>query len=219
MKSFTSFLVVLILPSLLWAQGVRIKVISVHDGDTLTAVGVENSTRYKVRLMGVDTPEMDFMKASQGDVAIAARDYLRSLIPEDGVVILGDDSETDKHGRILGHIVTTDLDINLEMLKQGWGVLYFIYPFKKRLVSDFSEASREAFENHRGLFSEQYIGTEAPYDFRMRAQNLTGRNWVGDLESKKVVSQEEIASIPIWKRVFFPSLETARQYGYSLPIN
>ncbi|MFV3409608.1 thermonuclease family protein [Bdellovibrio bacteriovorus] len=215
MKNLSVLFIVLLLPSFLWAQGARIKVLSVHDGDTLTAVDVSNNTRVKVRLMGVDTPEVDFMKETQGDVALAARDFLRSLIPEDGIITLSEDSQIDKHGRILGRLLNGKTDINLEMLKNGWGMIYFIYPFEKRVASDYSKASKEAYDNRLGVFSNDYRDTQEPYQFRMRVQKQVGRNPVGDLELKKVVPPEEINKIPVWKRVFFPNYEMAYQNGYN----
>ncbi|WP_374035829.1 thermonuclease family protein [Bdellovibrio bacteriovorus] len=215
MKNLSVLFIVLLLPSLLWAQITRIKVLSVHDGDTLTAVDVSNNTRVKVRLMGVDTPEVDFMKETQGDVALAARDFLRSLIPADGIITLSEDSQIDKHGRILGRLLNGKTDINLEMLKNGWGMIYFIYPFEKRVASDYSKASKEAYDNRLGVFSNDYRDTQEPYQFRMRVQKQVGRNPVGDLELKKVVPPEEINKIPVWKRVFFPNYEMAYQNGYN----
>ncbi|UXR63604.1 thermonuclease family protein [Bdellovibrio bacteriovorus] len=216
MKYLSYVFIVLLFPSFLWAQGTRIKVISVHDGDTLTAVGADDpSVRYKVRLMGVDTPEVDFMKETQGPVALAARDFLRSLIPTDGIIILSDDSQVDKHGRILGRLLVGNKDLNLEMLKNGWGMIYFIYPFEKRIVSDYSKASKEAFDNRRGVFSNDYRDTQEPYQFRMKVQKQVGRNPVGDLELKKILPPEEITKVPVWKRVFFPNYEMAYQNGYN----
>nr|BFD62936.1 thermonuclease family protein [Bdellovibrio sp. HM001]BFD66796.1 thermonuclease family protein [Bdellovibrio sp. HAGR004] len=216
MKYLSYVFIVLLFPSLLFAQGTRIKVISVHDGDTLTAVGAEDPTlRYKVRLMGVDTPEVDFMKETQGEVALAARDFLRSLIPADGIITLSDDSQVDKHGRILGRLLVGNQDLNMEMLKNGWGMIYFIYPFEKRIVSDYSRASKEAYDNRRGVFSNDYRQTQEPYQFRMKVQKQVGRNPVGDLELKKILPPEDINKIPVWKRVFFPNYEMAYQNGYN----
>lgn len=213
-KNIFSFLLILLLPLTLWAEGTRIRVISVHDGDTLTAIGVEDALRYKVRLMGVDTPEVDFQKETQGSAAISARDFLRSLIPADGIITLSPDSQYDKHGRVLGRLQSGSLDINQEMLRNGWGMIYFIYPFEKRIVSDYSKAAKEAFDQRRGLFSDDFAETEAPYLFRMRVQNFKSRNPVGDLELKKVYPPEDVHQVPVWKRVFFPNLDLAYQSGY-----
>lgn len=216
MKYLSYVFIVLLFPSLLFAQGTRIKVISVHDGDTLTAVSAEDPTlRYKVRLMGVDTPEVDFMKETQGEVALVARDFLRSLIPADGIITLSDDSQVDKHGRILGRLLVGNKDLNMEMLKNGWGMIYFIYPFEKRIVSDYSRAAKEAYDNRRGVFSNDYRQTQEPYQFRMKVQKQVGRNPVGDLELKKILPPEDINKVPVWKRVFFPNYEMAYQNGYN----
>lgn len=213
LRSF--FLLVLLLPSTLFAESLTLKVTSVHDGDTLTAIGVADSQKYKVRLMGVDTPEVDFYKNTQGDVSLKARDVLKSMVPEGSTVTLSDDSQVDKHGRVLGRLIKDGMDVNKEMLKQGWGVIYFIYPFEKRIVSEYSKAAKEAFDNRRGIFSNEYKGTEIPYQFRLRVRNQVGRNPVGDLEFKKVVSPDDVEKIPVWKRVFFPDFDLAYKNGYN----
>ncbi|MEK2645440.1 thermonuclease family protein [Bdellovibrio sp. BCCA] len=208
-------LLILLFPATLFAEGIRLKVVSVHDGDTLTAVGVDDDERYKVRLMGVDTPEVDFYKNTQGDVSLKARDALRAMAPEGSILILSEDSDVDKHGRILGRLLKDGKDLNEEMLRQGWGLIYFIYPFDKGVVSKFSKAAKEAFDNKRGVFSNEYKETEAPYLFRLRVRKQVGRNPVGDFELKKVLSPEDIEQIPVWKRVFFPDYDLAYKNGYN----
>lgn len=192
----------------------QIRVQNVHDGDTINAISLEDSKRLKIRLMGVDTPEVDFMNSTQGEVALAARDFLASMIPEDGIVTLSDDSQVDKHGRILGRILVGETDLNQEMLRNGWGYIYFIYPFEKRIVSDYSRAAQQGFENRVGVFSDLYRDTEAPYLFRMTVQNHVGRNPIGDFQTKKLYSSAQIEQIPPWRRVFFPNIELARKNGY-----
>lgn len=205
----------LLLPHLTFAKDIPVVVVSVHDGDTLTAVGVENNQKYKVRLLGVDAPEVDFFKKTQGDVALVARNFLRQLAPEgSSLTIVTDDNDIDKHGRILGRLVRDGLDINKEMLTQGWGVLYFIYPFDKRIVSDYIKSTKEAYDNHRGIFSTTYEDTETPYLFRLKARNQIGKNPIGDFELKRILAPEEIENIPIWKRVFFPDYQMAYRNGY-----
>ena len=192
----------------------QVRVQNVHDGDTLNAISLEDAKRLKIRLMGVDTPEVDFMNATQGEVALAARDFLASMIPADGIVTLSEDSQVDKHGRILGRILVGNTDLNEEMLRNGWGYIYFIYPFEKRIVSDYSRAAYQAYQNQAGVFSEQYRDTEAPYLFRMTVQNHVGRNPIGDLQTKKLYNSDQIDQVPAWRRVFFPSIDLARKNGY-----
>ena len=197
------------------AGALQVRVQSVHDGDTLTAVGVEDGVRYKIRLMGVDTPEVDFNTKSQGEAALRARDVLRELAPVDSVVTISEDSEKDRHGRILGLIISNGVDVNKEMLRQGWGYLYFIYPFDKGIVSDYVKVAREAYEHKRGVFSDEFAGLEEPYQFRMTVAFKKGRNPVGDFETKRLYKAEDLQSIPVWKRVFFPNAEFAQANGYN----
>ncbi|MNK96683.1 Endonuclease YhcR precursor [compost metagenome] len=198
----------------LQAAELQVRVQSIHDGDTLTAIGVEDGQRYKIRLMGVDTPEVDFNSKSQGDAAFKARDFLIELVPLNSVISISEDSEKDKHGRILGLIISNGVDVNKEMLRQGWGFLYFIYPFDKGIVSDYVQVAKEAYEQKRGVFSEDFAGLEEPYQFRMSVAFQKGRNPVGDFETKKLYKAEDLQSIPVWKRVFFPNSEFAQANGY-----
>lgn len=198
------------------AGDLKVTVLSIHDGDTLTAVGLSDKLKYKIRLLGVDTPEVDFFTNSQGAVALKARDTLRVLLPEGSVVTIVDgSSQVDKHGRILGRLLKEGMDINKEMLRQGWGALYFIYPFDKRLVSDYSKSAKEAYDNRRGIFSNEYQNTEIPYMFRLSVRKQQGRNVVGDFELKKILPPENIEQIPVWKRVFFPDFQLAYANGYN----
>lgn len=124
---------------------------------------------------------------------------------------ISDDSDIDKHGRILGRILKGSLDINEEMLRQGWGFIYFIAPFDKRILNEYSDAFQEAIENRRGLFVTSF---EEPYLFRLRVRKQVGRNLVGDLETKQLFSPEHIAQIPLWRRVFFADEIAANNLGY-----
>ncbi len=195
----------------LFSQALEVRITDVHDGDTVTAVGVADSKKYKIRLMGVDTPEVDFFQHNQGEGAIAARDALREMLPKGAVVSISDDSDVDKHGRVLGRILKGSLDVNEEMLRQGWGFLYFIAPFDKRILNQYSDAAQEAVNQRRGLFAEKF---EEPYLFRLRVRKQLGRNLVGDLETKELYHPENINEIPVWRRVFFSDEVAAQNLGY-----
>ena len=210
-----SSVLILFMSLQLQAAPLQVRVQAVHDGDTFTAVGVTDGIRYKVRLLGVDTPEVDLNGKSQGEPAIRARDFLKELMPANTVATISEDSEKDKHGRILGLILADGLDVNKEMLRQGWGYLYFISPFDKGLVSQYIEAAKEAFDLQRGVYSPEFAGLEEPYQFRMTSQFLKGRNPVGDFETKKLYKAEDVQQVPVWRRVFFPNTEFAKANGYT----
>jgi micrococcal nuclease len=212
MSHIYRFLTLALLLSLsISASALEVKVIDVHDGDTLTAVGTADSVKYKIRLMGVDTPEVEFFQHNQGEGAIQARDALRDMLPKGTIITISDDSDVDKHGRVLGRIFKGSMDVNKEMLLQGWGFMYFIAPFDKRILNEYSDAAEEAVTEGRGLFKTDF---EEPYLFRLRVRHQVGRNLVGDLQTKQLFNPEDIGQIPVWRRVFFVDEADAKNLGY-----
>ena len=210
------FLILLFLTSSVDAKTLMGKVISIHDGDTLTFLPEGTPKKAKLRLMGVDTPEIDFNGHSQGEVAELARDYLRSLLPINSTIKIElSDKGTDTNDRYLGQIIFNDMDLNLEMLKAGWGVVYFIYPYDKKLVVKYSEASKQADEKNVGLFSKRFEKESLPYIFRQESKGIPGTNMVGNFQTKKLYDSERIEEVPHYLRVFFSSDLMATSLGFS----
>lgn len=85
----------------------------VHDGDTLF---LEDGR--KVRLLGVNTPEIGDSRECYGD---EATDLLRSLLPKGIKVWVEHDVEPlDQYGRSLLFVYTNDAtNVNLELLREG----------------------------------------------------------------------------------------------------
>jgi endonuclease YncB( thermonuclease family) len=85
----------------------------VYDGDTLFLADGR-----KVRLLGINTPEIGDKLECWGDEATA---LLRQLLPEGTHVwVLPDIEPLDKYGRSLLFIYRDDAtNINLELLRQG----------------------------------------------------------------------------------------------------
>jgi len=85
----------------------------VHDGDTLFL-----DDGRKVRMLGIDTPEIGANLACYGP---EATDILRQLLPNGTMVwVLSDVESTDQYGRSLLFVYTEDgTNVNLEMLKRG----------------------------------------------------------------------------------------------------
>lgn len=214
-KKFFFFVLLICAPFFSSADTLTAKIVSIHDGDTMTVQVPDEAQKYKIRLLGVDTPEVEFFEETQGEAALAARDYLRSLAPVGAkAVVVFDANGMDKHNRILGRIYVDDIELNREMLEAGWGYFYLIFPFDKKLAADYSDAARTAFEEGRGLFSDRFRETQAPYEFRMSVRNQEGRNLVGDISTKKLFAPEKANQVPFWSRVYFPNQELALRNGY-----
>src|SRR5690606_22601949 len=91
----------------------------VHDGDTLFVVDGAGE-RLKVRLIGLDTPEVGDNTECFGD---EARERLRMLLPEGSIVAATHDAEAqDRYGRELLYLWASDGSfVNLELVEGGFG--------------------------------------------------------------------------------------------------
>jgi micrococcal nuclease len=190
-------------------------VISIHDGDTITVLLSSQSKKEKVRLLGLDTPEINFNGKSQGEAAEMARDYLKSILPLNSTIQIElPKSGLDTNGRYLGKIIFNGIDINLEMLKAGMGVVYFIYPYDKKTVIEYMNISEIAASNGVGIFSNKYTSVSQGYIFRQVIKGIPGTNFVADYDTKKLYSSKNIELVPHYHRVFFSLEETALRHGF-----
>lgn len=105
-------------------QTLNARVQDVYDGDTLTAVFMWRGVRtaWKVRLLGINAPEMRPPLATAGrEVVVAAatasRDYLRTLVLGRAVLIHA--GPFDKYGRILARVECGGADVSGQMLTAG----------------------------------------------------------------------------------------------------
>ena len=98
------------------------KVVSVYDGDTITVVldlGCSISVRKKIRLKGINTPEVRGKERPEG---LKARDYLRGLILDKEVVIETKKDKTGKYGRLIGTIWLEDKNVNELLVENKYAV-------------------------------------------------------------------------------------------------
>lgn len=104
------------------------KVIKVYDGDTITiaapVVGVDGLFRFRVRLAGIDTPELRGASAAEKAMAVRARDALASQLPDDMMVTLTEVDASDKYGRLLARVWVGRLCLNAWMLEQRHAKAY-----------------------------------------------------------------------------------------------
>lgn len=101
------------------------KVVDVYDGDTCTVAFQLNGQWYhtKLRLLGIDTPEIRGSPADVKVKAFAARDALSELVLGK-VVELKNAKMEKKWGRLLADIYIGSLHVNKYMLDNGYGVPY-----------------------------------------------------------------------------------------------
>jgi len=96
----------------------------VYDGDTVTAVvdlGFLHYQEMKLRLYGIDTPEMRGEEREQG---IIVRDIVRDLILDKEVEIHTKKDKQGKYGRYLATILLDGLNINDWLVENGHAEVY-----------------------------------------------------------------------------------------------
>lgn len=191
-----------------------LKVNYAPDGDTIRAFD-KDGNEVKIRMLGVDTPEKKFKDQTQGEHALAATRYLRALLPEGTMIrVETGDVVTEKWDRILGTVYLGDINVNKELLRQGYGMPYFIYPFENSMVNEYREACEEAQKYGRGVFDAENPLEYEPYVFRMRAAGQRPTNLVGDMVSKEFFAPNDYRKVPVCNRVFFYKDRNAETYGY-----
>lgn len=134
-------------------------VTSFADGDTLT-VDI-NGTKEKVRLIGVDTPEVNDPRKPVQCFGHAASQFTQTLIGTNVVRLESDptNSDRDRYNRILRYVYLPDNTlVNLEIIKQGYGFAYTTYPFEKQ--SEFTTTEIAARDQGRGLWGNCQVSED-----------------------------------------------------------
>jgi micrococcal nuclease len=122
----------------------------IADGDTFTC-----RDRVRVRLIGIDTPEL-----AQGEAGREARAALARLIPPGTAVRLEQDvSPRDRYGRTLAHVWRGSRLINEALVREGWAMLYTVPPNVK-YAGRLERAQKEARAEGAGLWKSGGFGCE-----------------------------------------------------------
>lgn len=123
----------------------------VVDGDTVVATLEGNI--YRVRLIGVDTPESVAPGRPVERFGKEAAAFTRRAL-EGKVVFLAFDWELfDRYGRLLAYIYLSDGKcFNAELIRSGYAHAYTRYPFQ--FLEEFRELEKEARKYKRGLWAD-----------------------------------------------------------------
>lgn len=88
-----------------------VRVTQVIDGDTIVVQG-----SYRVRYIGIDTPEV---RPQPKAYAMEAWQANRRLVEGKAVRLERDVSETDRYGRLLRYVFVDGVFVNAELVRQG----------------------------------------------------------------------------------------------------
>jgi micrococcal nuclease len=158
----------LLVPTLAFAN--EFKVVKVYDGNTIKVEGY--GTSLKVRLAGIDAPELCAEKTELGQpFGEEAKDYLSGLILDKTVGIKGYGQK--RYALMWGTILLGDKDINLEMVQAGYAEVYRGKSPKGLTLEPLFQAEKEAMAAKRGIWS-QGEGYVTPRDWRKTQKVRSG---------------------------------------------
>lgn len=131
------------------ANSQTFKCTRVVDGDTIIL-----STKERVRLIGVDTPETKHPSKPVEYFGKEASSFTRSMVEGKNVRLEYDQQRRDKYGRLLAYAYLMDgTFLNAEIIKQGYGNAFTRFPFK--YMAEFRQYEKEAREAKRGLWADK----------------------------------------------------------------
>lgn len=127
------------LPDLSNAEEARVT--QIVDGDTIEVQ--MDGVGYRVRYVGVNTPERDETCYSDATAANTA------LVRGQTVRMIRDQSNTDQYGRLLRYIFVDDRFVNAELVANGWAEAVEYNP-DRRYTANFRILEAEARAAGRG---------------------------------------------------------------------
>ncbi|WP_419662718.1 thermonuclease family protein [Desulfosarcina variabilis] len=140
------------------------QVLRVYDGDTITILNA--GQKQSIRLVGIDTPEKTRKKNEPGQpYSQKATKFLAGLALDKQVSI--ESYRTDRYGRILGVVWLGQMNVNLEMVRNGYTEVYRGRPAKGFDNDSYLQAEAQAKAGKLNIWSlgEDYVG---PRDWRRR---------------------------------------------------
>lgn len=120
----------------------------VYDGDTIL---LENGQ--KIRLLGINSPEVDGRYKAAEPGGDDARAWLENLLSGKKVRLVTDRKKKDKYGRILAHIFTEDnVHVNVELVRRGLAAVS-IYPPNLKYEKNLVNAQQQAEAGRAGIWN------------------------------------------------------------------
>lgn len=137
------------------ARTLKGTVTSVIDGDTvrvkLSVGGTET-----VRLIGVNSQELDDARENVRLMAFLAKRYATSRLYQKAVELLPGPEARDGYGRVLAFVRLADGELfNVTLVREGYAFAFLKFPFDDALQKELKAAEAEARRAGRGLWGRE----------------------------------------------------------------
>ena len=130
------------------------QVVNIIDGDTIE-VKVGNKVEI-VRLLGIDTPEIENPYKREECFGKEAKEKMEQILQKKRVYLLPDPKAPNrgKYGRLLRYVFLPNGEfVNAELVEQGYAFSYIYQEFQ--FMKYFGDLEKEAKEKKLGLWSEK----------------------------------------------------------------
>jgi len=144
-------------PAAVAAAGETLKgtVTAVTDGDTIR-VRLAGGGNEKVRLIGIDSQELDDARERVRLMAFLAKRFAFTRLYKAQVELLPGPEERDSYGRLLAFVRLPDGEMfNVTLVREGYAFAYLKFPFDETLRKELKAAETEARQNGKGLWGRE----------------------------------------------------------------
>ena len=127
----------------------------VYDGDTVR-VRLVGQKDERVRLIGVDSPELDDAREQVRLMAFLAKRFAFTRLFQSTVELLPGPEKRDVYGRLLAYIRTADGELFSETLvREGFAYAYLKFPFDEAWKTRLKDAEISARRSGKGLWRKE----------------------------------------------------------------
>jgi micrococcal nuclease len=157
---------------------------AVIDGDTIDVAGVG-----RVRLLGIDAPELGRVFDTPAPFAREAKDRLTSLVLHRWVTLESDGQTLDAYSRRLAYVITGDgVLINAVIVREGLARVTARLPLKRLVELQNAEAEAQTFR--RGMWGATPSVPPASYTPDSGATKSPARKYKQPAQKKKTKTKK-----------------------------
>lgn len=188
-------------------------VTAVFDGDTIR-VKFKNGVQKKVRLIGIDAPELNDSKNQVAFLAYMAKRFTFYHLYKEEVILTYDWQIEDKYGRLLAYVLKGKTLFNEFILREGFASVFLYFPFKKEYQKKFKVAEELArkegkgfwrmgdFERIKAVDAKHHLGKLVAVEYKCNSiETKRGFVFLNSWRKKfaGLIPQDYMGSFPLYK--------------------
>lgn len=134
---------------------VKAEYVSTNDGDTFR-LKIDGKEK-RVRLLMVDTPEMNYEENNPMPFAESAKEYTQKLLENASKIeVLSDvGNKTDHYGRLLAYVFIDNVLLQELLLREGYAAVRYIDKPNNTLEEQFKEIEKRARASKINIWKEE----------------------------------------------------------------